>query len=213
MRKLRLWRCPCCGRNSRRVKDDVSSMCFTCRIEMVAARTYGRNKRPCQHLKPIVQREKELAKFGTKPRTVGKKLFKVTPELNNLWADVRKARTRPAFQRRGQKFIEALAKDMKWSPPKLEITEDHPYVYGQYSRSFDKGHTILITTKKIKENPKLWELESIRRTFVHELQHYLDAEAGLNDRGHGHYWQIRLNRLEKLLPFTEYGSTKYENRK
>jgi hypothetical protein len=175
-------------------------------------------------------------RLWTTPRTASQRSLSLTPTLRAAWTAVRRAKTRPALLRRGQRFIEALlahTRDLDMSAeggwqtyvdssgrvgrmkapvsfvPELRF-EALSACHGIYRRALGRGvHEIILDPQR--PEPGVPPLDSLRETLVHEVLHLLDAEAMIGGGSHDRhedrpYWERRLARMLALFPPSAYGT-------
>lgn len=107
-KRIRLWICPCCRRCWGRRKTDARAVrCFICGEETRAGRVYPQQRR-CAHERASnkVSEWKE-SRYSSPRRQSGRKLI-LTPDLRSAWREVRKAKTRPNFERKASAFLSVL---------------------------------------------------------------------------------------------------------
>lgn len=219
MRVYRSWACPCCRREwTRRLGDTFAPECGPCGQTMIAART-PRTARVCKHRREAAAKRARAERVGSKPRTMTGLALRPPREVRRLWLEVRRARTRPAVQRRAQRFLEALlaySRDANEATGRWRVIRDQagrvvgraqggggpiPTIVmrhmsggtlGLYRSGFRSGWSITIDP----EQP----LDEVRATIVHEVLHALDHDARLTDAGHDRLWRLRLAALAAMFP-------------
>jgi hypothetical protein len=241
-RVQRWWRCPCCGGGQHRYlsRPDDAPVCRLCQADMIRGHGAEPRVRRCVHLREADAQTAAVirvkARLWTTPRTASQRALALTPEVRAAWTAVRRAKTRPALQRRGQRFIEVLlattrdldmSADGGWqthidssgrvgrmravcdSMPALRF-EALAASHGIYRRALFRGvHEIVLDPQRPEPGRPL--LDSLRDTLVHEVLHLLDAEAMVGGDSHDRYedrpyWDRRLARMLAMFPPSAYGT-------
>lgn len=167
-------------------------------------------------------------RLGSKPRTCLGRAVTATPELRQLWNDVRRAKRADAVIRRGQKFYDALWEEAfdrgreGWTVRKIlradgsiderlnRTTQRASAEISQFdakdSSLFGHWQSGGFERQTIKLNVAAHaDVTDLRRTLLHEILHSLDSLAKLDDDGHGRLWKQRLLKLEQIFPPRQFG--------
>lgn len=108
MRRLRLWICPCCKRCWTRFKNECRGpRCHRCGENTRAGRVWPK-QRKCCHERATAKYDKWRKSKWSAPRMQSGMKLVVTAELRSTWKQVRRAKTRPSFERRANAFVELL---------------------------------------------------------------------------------------------------------
>jgi predicted SprT family Zn-dependent metalloprotease len=167
---------------------------------------------------PDILKRKRIQAFKdsyyTRIRDAGGRILRLSSEARLAWRRVANVKQRPAFLRRAQEFINLIKRDSYAAPaefmcktigsdgtitrtrggivstPEVILTNDLPGKYGEYTAGWNTKHSIAILDRDINE---------MKQTLRHEVLHYIDNMSHTPNDHHGCYWQMRLDRLSKVL--------------
>ena len=149
-------------------------------------------------------------------------LFRFQKDTLMCWKKVAQTKTRPAFQKRAQEFLNLVRRDAytyqdgehyakklystairnnkfelissrggQTSVPEVVLVSSLPGLYGEYTAGFTVKHAITILSER--------DIEGMKKTFIHETLHYIDDMSMTPHEGHSCYWNVRLEKLNKIL--------------
>lgn len=218
-RTYRVWFCPCCHLYMRRKRgEDWGWYCVTCSLESVSGfghKTYNN----CRHrrLKARVNRFNE--RMESRVRTQRQRAYRPSAAVKAAWREVRRARTRPAIARRGEKWValmlaettDATEKDhwtRRISPRTGQVHKHRTNWTVPVTVTIDPLDSLTMGTYRagiLHGNPRIrlragMTTFETRDTLVHEALHLLDHRASLEDHGHDRRWRARLAQMLKWFP-------------
>jgi hypothetical protein len=237
MRKDRYWACPCCERRWRRTLTGLNShpvRCRTCGEDCYRSTTYQHSV-DCKHVRVATKVLDYHERLGSHPRRQSGARLAPTREVFHLWADCRKASTRPALERRATKWLQelqAMANDarigstldaagitktreghvykrggqMTYPTIKLRFVLTLPGAHGIWKKHLLNGVYDIEIADGFAPDGKRRGLNELRDTIVHEALHMLDDMSGQADAGHDRLWDKRLARMKELFPGAQYGT-------
>lgn len=206
MRKPRYWRCDRCYMIYTRRKSERGVIdCRFCRGPMVKTTRFPDDawwaKRDKKRGRERRLREQSTKKWS-KPRDSHQRRLILSREVKRLWKAVEKARRLDSLERRATQFVNAihgcihrLGINGMVHPPKVIVNRQPPQydTLGEYTRGLLRG----------RYDIQLWtrELDAMKLTLLHEVQHHIDAEAKVPKEYSDHHstFYTRLERLKKDL--------------
>lgn len=222
-KKIRVWYCRYCGRCWHRKKKDKTPSIYCCGKLVVSGRHYPERK-ISRYDRKRHKNEEFKSKYWTKPRTNIGTVLQLSKETRRSFKYTTKAKTRPAFIRRANQFIQSICKDA--TVYKSENKNQYPNRWkkilnsdGTISKcrgSFTGFPTVIMSktdmwsTKgeysrafmqgqhSITMNCKL-PFAEWTETFAHETLHFIDALAEIPCDNHGYYWKNRLDKFKSML--------------
>lgn len=202
MRKHRYWRCDRCYLIYTRRKSEQGILeCRFCRSPMIRTTRFpgeawwGRRNKKRTHEKRL--REHGMKKWS-KPRDSHQRRLALSPEVKRLWKAVEKAGRLDSLERRATQFVAAihtcihrLGVNGMVHPPKVIVNRQPPQydTLGEYTRGFLRG----------RYDIQLWkrEIDAMKLTLLHEVQHHIDAESNV-PKEYGDHHSTFYTRLEQL---------------
>jgi hypothetical protein len=233
MKHRRFWICKICGKSRRRYKSR-SEQPHCCGIDMCKARNNERaNYKRNNWMQKQIRVQNKITKFKerqfTKLRNQSGEILRFSPETKQAWRKFDKTKTKPAFQKYGQLFIDSLYKDIRnirsensWNRninrdgviqkhkggfnihPILIFVKDTTYkqdgkLYGTFGTY---SRSLLEGLKHIEISSDVKDIVKMKHTFLHEINHWIGDLADM-DNGHDCYFYRRLELLEKKFKVKE----------